>query len=468
MKSILFAAPRSGSGKTLITCGFLEAVKRRGIRPAAFKCGPDYIDPMFHQYVLGIPGGNLDSFFLNPDEVRWLSASRMRETKADLAVIEGVMGYYDGIGAVSKQASSWDISVITGTPSVLILDCKGASVSLAAQVKGFAEFVDNSNISGVILNRLSPMLYERLKPVIEETGIPVFGYLPEIKECSLESRHLGLFLPGEIKNLQSKIERLAEEMEKSLDIDGLLRLAEEGEAEKSHGIVSCSEKAEEDSGMETEHVRKTVIAVARDEAFCFYYQENLSLMKRLGAELVYFSPLRDASLPEADGYLFGGGYPENFAAELSGNPFMLASVREAYKRKIPILAECGGFLYLHRELEGADGQRYPMAGIIDGEGFRTDHLSRFGYLTLTGPEGQKIRGHEFHYWDTSLSGGSWTAVKPMSDRSWSCMVDKEGLFAGFPHLYYPSNEEWLKKWLEKAQGKRGRWKEQTEEGRQQR
>ena len=467
MKSILFAAPRSGSGKTLITCGFLEAVKRKGIRPAAFKCGPDYIDPMFHQYVLGIPGGNLDSFFLNPDEVRRLSASRMRETKAELAVIEGVMGYYDGIGAVSKQASSWDISVITGTPSVLILDCRGASVSLAAQVKGFAEFVDNSNIRGVILNRLSPMLYERLKPVIEETGIPVFGYLPEIKECSLESRHLGLFLPGEIKNLQSKIERLAEEMEKSLDIDGLLRLAEEGEAEKIHSIVSCSEKAEEDSGMEIEHVRKTVIAVARDEAFCFYYQENLSLMERLGAELVYFSPLRDASLPEADGYLFGGGYPENFAAELSGNPFMLASVREAYKRKIPILAECGGFLYLHRELEGADGQRYPMAGIIDGEGFRTDRLSRFGYLTLTGPEGQKIRGHEFHYWDTSLSGGSWTAVKPMSDRSWNCMVEEEGLFAGFPHLYYPSNEEWLKKWLEKAQGKRGRWKEQTE-GRQQR
>lgn len=456
MKSILFTAPRSGSGKTLITCGFLEAVKRRGIRPAAFKCGPDYIDPMFHQYVLGIPGGNLDSFFLNPVQVRQLFASCMEKTKADLAVIEGVMGYYDGIGAVSKQASSWEISSITGTPSVLILDCKGASVSLAAQVKGFAEFVDNSNIRGVILNRLSPMLYERLKPVIEETGIPVFGYLPEVKECSLESRHLGLFLPGEIKNLQDKIERLAAEMEKSLDIDGLLQLAESCEAESSQEEMKSSK------------VCSTVIAVARDEAFCFYYQENLNLMERLGAELIYFSPLRDAALPEADGYLFGGGYPENFAAELSGNPFMLASVREAYQRRIPILAECGGFLYLHRKLEGADGRSYPMAGIVDGEGFRRDRLSRFGYLTLTGPEGEKIRGHEFHYWDTTLSGGSWTAKKPVSDRSWSCMIDEEGLFAGFPHLYYPSNEAWLKNWLKQAEGKGRRWKEQTGERRRQR
>ena len=457
MKSILFAAPRSGSGKTLITCGFLEAVRRRGYHPAAFKCGPDYIDPMFHQYVLGIPGGNLDSFFLEADQVRQVFASRLKETGADLAVIEGVMGYYDGIGAVSKRASSWEISVMTGTPSVLILDCKGASVSLAAQVKGFADFVDNSNIRGVILNRLSPMLYERLKPVIEKTGIKVYGYLPEMKECSLKSRHLGLFMPEEIEGLREKIGLLAEQIEKSLDMDGLLKLA--GNEENGLSGAFFSEKLTAEGRNAKEEIQETVIAVARDEAICFYYQENLSLMERLGAKLVYFSPLRDKSLPEADGYLFGGGYPENLAAELAANTSMLLSVREAHRRKIPILAECGGFLYLHRLLEGADGRQYPMAGLIDAEGFSTDRLSRFGYITLTGTEGQQIRGHEFHYWDTTVSGGSWTAKKPMSDRSWSCMVEEEGLLAGFPHLYYPSNESWLKQWLKEASGKRRRWKE---------
>lgn len=456
MKSILFTAPRSGSGKTLITCGFLEAARRRGYHPAAFKCGPDYIDPMFHQYVLGIPGGNLDSFFLNPAQVRRLFSSRLRETGADLAVIEGVMGYYDGIGAVSKQASTWEISAITGTPSILILDCKGASVSLAAQVKGFAEFVDNSNIRGVILNRLSPVLYQRIKPVIEETGVKVCGYLPEMKECSLESRHLGLLMPEEIADLRGKIEGLAAQMEKSLDLDGILKLAEEPIPVQCPEDMVPLKKGEESSGEAPGQIPKTVIAVARDEAFCFYYQENLSLMKRFGAEIVFFSPLRDRELPEADGYLFGGGYPENLAAELSANTAMLASVRKAHQKKIPILAECGGFLYLHRLLEGADGRQYPMAGLIDGVGFRTSRLSRFGYLTLEGPEGEQIRGHEFHYWDTSLSGGSWTARKPLSDRSWSCMAQEDGLLAGFPHFYYPSNEEWLKNWLKSAAGKHRR------------
>ena len=298
---------------------------------------------------------------------------------------------------------------MTGTPSVLILDCKGASVSLAAQVKGFADFVDNSNIRGVILNRLSPMLYERLKPVIEKTGIKVYGYLPEMKECSLKSRHLGLFMPGEIEGLREKIGLLAEQIEKSLDMDGLLKLA--GNEENGLPGAFFSEKLTAEGRNAKEEIQETVIAVARDEAFCFYYQENLSLMERLGAKLVYFSPLRDKSLPEADGYLFGGGYPENLAAELAANTSMLLSVREAHRRKIPILAECGGFLYLHRLLEGADGRQYPMAGLIDAEGFSTDRLSRFGYITLTGTGGQQIRGHEFHYWDSTNNGTDAKSVK---------------------------------------------------------
>lgn len=441
MKSILFAAPRSGSGKTLVTCGFLQAVIDRGFRPAAFKCGPDYIDPMFHQYVLGVDGGNLDSFFSDKQEIRQLFSSRCMEIGADLAVVEGVMGYYDGMGAISTKASTWEISVMVGAPTVLVVDCKGASVSLAPLIKGFSEFVKNSQIRGVILNRLSPMLYERLKPVVEQAGVKVYGYLPEMLDCKIESRHLGLLLPKEVEGLREKIKRLAEQMEKSLDMEGLLQLA--GEAENDWEPVACKKEAQTQTCSVT-------IGVAKDEAFCFYYQENLKLMERLGAKLVFFSPLKDNELPEADGYLFGGGYPENFAKELSRNHSMLEAVREADRQGIPILAECGGFLYLHESLEGADGYTYEMAGLLHASAFRTNHLSRFGYLTLSEPGGEKIRGHEFHYWDTSLEGGNWTAQKPMSDRQWSCMAERGSLLCGFPHLYYPSNEGWIRKWLLKA------------------
>ncbi|CBK77804.1 hydrogenobyrinic acid a,c-diamide synthase (glutamine-hydrolysing) /cobyrinate a,c-diamide synthase [[Clostridium] cf. saccharolyticum K10] len=437
MRRILFAAPKSGSGKTLITCGFLEALKRRGLHPAAFKCGPDYIDPMFHQYVMGIPGGNLDTFFLGKEEVRQLFIKQMEDTAADFAVLEGVMGYYDGIGAVSSEGSTFDIAAATETPAVLIIDCKGASVSLAALVKGFLAYKEESRIQGVILNRLPPGLYGRIKPVIEQEGVPVYGYLPEMKDCVIESRHLGLMLPGEIKDLRKKIERTAQQIERSIDMEGLLLAAEGKELKAGKSIWPAP-------------VPPVNIAVARDEAFCFYYQENLKLMEQLGAKLEFFSPLRDKKLPEADGYLFGGGYPENFAGELSENKTMLESVRQADRKGKMILAECGGFLYLHRLLEGADGKFYEMAGLVDAKAFRTDRLSRFGYIELEGPSGEKIKGHEFHYWDTELTEGAWTARKPLSDRNWRCMVQTDHLLCGFPHLYYPSGPEWLRDWLIKA------------------
>ena len=444
MRGILFAAPKSGSGKTLITCGFLEALKRRGLHPAAFKCGPDYIDPMFHQYVLGIPGGNLDSFFLGKEGVRQMFAGRMRETGADFAVIEGVMGYYDGIGAVSSEGSAWDISTITGTPTVLVVDCRGASVSLAALIRGFVSFAEDSGIEGVILNRTSPMLYGRLRPVLEKAGVPVYGYLPEMRDCVIESRHLGLMLPGEIEGLRERIGRLAEQMEESLDMEGLIALARRGRRDRKPAGTPSVLRAVSSA------VCRVRIGVARDQAFCFYYQENLRLMEELGAELVFFSPLSDRELPEADGYLFGGGYPENFAKELSENRQMLNSVRQAYRRGKQILAECGGFLYLHRLLEGADGKEYELAGLVDASACRTNRLSRFGYIELEGPDGEMIKGHEFHYWETQLEGGDWIARKPLSDRSWRCMVQTDTLLCGFPHLYYPSNEGWLKKWLLQA------------------
>lgn len=442
---LLFAAPKSGSGKTLITCGFLEVLKKKGIRPVSFKCGPDYIDPMFHNYVLGIPGGNLDSFFLKADQVRQELWQMTDASGGDLTVIEGVMGYYDGLGGISTEASSYDIAKICDVPVILILDCKGASVSLCALVKGFLEYKKDSNIKGVILNRTSKMLYERLAPIIEggECPIPVYGYLPENEIFNLKSRHLGLFMPDEVEKLREIVAVLAEQIEQTIDVDGLIRLA--GDAKP----LMAEEKAEKAENEEkAENAASVRIGVARDEAFCFYYQENLKLMEQMGAELIFFSPIHDKKLPHSlDGLLLGGGYPENYGRELSENGSMLESIREASYEGIPILAECGGFLYLHRSLEGSDGTIYGMAGIVDANAYRTNRLQHFGYMTLTMPDGRSIKGHEFHYWASSSPGDCWKAEKPVSDKSFSCVHERAGLIAGFPHLYYPSNPKFIRDWL---------------------
>lgn len=438
---LLFAAPKSRSGKTLITCGFLEALKERGAFPVSFKCGPDYIDPMFHNYVLGISGRNLDSFFQEEDKLKEALLNETWEKgKRKVAVIEGVMGYYDGLGGSSVKASSYEVAVLTETPSVLILDCKGASLSLAAEVKGFLSYQAPSMIKGVILNRLSPMLYSRLKPAIEEMGAAVFGYLPELPELHLKSRRLGLIMPGEIPRLREKIKVLAAKMEETLDIDGLLKLA--GSAPSLTIQTLPGSDAFPAAGIYR-------IGIARDEAFCFYYQENLRLLEQMGAELVAFSPIHDKGLPgQLDGLLLGGGYPEQYARELSENQPMLEEVNQFCKTGKPVLAECGGFLYLHHTLEGADGKEYRMASVIEAKAYQTNRLQRFGYIGLTGPGGISVKGHEFHYWESSDPGSAFKARKPAGERQWQCIHKRGGLICGFPHLYFPSNPEFIRMWME--------------------
>lgn len=453
---LLFAAPKSGSGKTLVTCGFLEAVIRRGMDPVAFKCGPDYIDPMFHKYVLGVSGTNLDSFFLEEERVReqlittFTQAEKKCGESDSLAVIEGVMGYYDGLGGTSLRASTYEIARITHTPVILILDCKGASVSLAAVAAGILNYRGDSQIAGVILNRISPVLYEGLVPLFKEVGLKVFGYLPERPEFHMEGRHLGLMMPEELPVLREKIQALAKQMAETVDLDGLIALAGNVPQMKTH-MDECSDSKGGNKGNMASISKSLRIGVARDAAFSFYYQENLQLMEELGAELVYFSPIHDTCLPEAlDGILLGGGYPENHAKELSENESMLAALRSACEWEMPVLAECGGFLYLHQTLEGADGKQYAMAGVVDGTAFSTERLNRFGYVTLTSPEGLKIRGHEFHYWESSDPGTVYVAEKPVGNRSWRCMHQRGGLLCGFPHLYYPSNPEFIKCFIEQC------------------
>ena len=457
---IMLAAPKSGSGKTLLTCGLLEVLRRRGLNPIACKCGPDYIDPMFHRYVLGIPGRNLDSFFLPAESVRKVLVDAVREEQAGIAVLEGVMGYYDGLGGTETSASSWEIAEITDTPAILVLDCKGSSLSAAAMASGFLHFRKKSHIAGVILNRVSSMYYERLAAAVEEaSGLPVLGYLPESEEYRMESRHLGLFLPGEIDRLRERIGRLADQMEKSIAVDRVLEVAgmlplriENKEKEKAENESMEAESIAKFPACQEQKVTSRVrIGVARDEAFCFYYQENFRLLEQMGAELVYFSPLRDKKIPDrVDGLLFGGGYPENYARELAKNAAMRESIRRSIAAGMPFLAECGGFLYLHRTLEGSDGKHWEMAGVYPFDAYRTNRLRRFGYVRLLTSSGQEIHGHEFHYWESEDPGTDWEAVKPTGNRSWRCIHEKGGQIGGFPHLYYASCPDFLRKWLDEC------------------
>lgn len=456
---ILFAAASSGCGKTTITCGALRAWQRKGLKIKAWKCGPDYIDPMFHKQVLGIPGGNLDSFFLSKEALK--AQYQQKNVGFDLAVMEGVMGYYDGLGGISIQASTYEVAQAVDVPVILILDGKGASLSLAAMLRGFLQYQKDSHIVGVILNRTSPMIGARLKPVLEAEGVKYLGCVPVSKEIQFDSRHLGLVMPEEVPQIQKQLDEIADLLEESVDLDGILELArsyaEKVENNEDAGLAKCqiSQVAMGiPTGLFTESRKPLRIAVARDEAFCFYYQENMELLESLGAELIPFSPIHDQELPaKVSGVILGGGYPENYAKALSENTSMLASIRQAWENKMPFLAECGGFLYLHRELEGSDGIFYPLAGVIPDKAWKTNRLGRFGYITLTPDHPDvcltgEIKGHEFHYWESGDCGTCWTAKKPLSDRSWSCVHSEQGQIAGFPHLYYPSAPEFAEQWLE--------------------
>lgn len=431
---LVFAAPKSGSGKTMTVCGIIEALKKRKQNIAVFKCGPDYIDPMFHRKALGVETGNLDTFFTDEDTTRYLLADRAE--KADITLIEGVMGYYDGLAGKSEKGSTYEISRVTKSPVILIVDCKGASVSLAAMIKGIIEYRNDSNIKGIILNRVSEGYYDRIKKLIEkECNAEVIGYIPELKNMEVPSRHLGLVSPDEISAFGKWAEMLACEIEKSVNIDRLIEIA--GKAENIKGRKPYMPQLKE----------KVTIAVARDEAFSFYYRENIDVLEKMGAEIVYFSPLKDEKIPEnSDGVILWGGYPENFARQLESSVNTRKSIYNGCKKGMPCAAECGGFMYLMDEMEGSDGNTYKMCGVIKGKAFKTERLCRFGYIEaccrkngLFGDLGERIRGHEFHYWDTDNNGSDFTALKPLTDREYGCIHHGAGIIAGYPHLYYYSN-----------------------------
>ena len=429
MIQFLLAAPRSGSGKTTMTCALLMALKRRGHAPCAFKSGPDYIDPMFHRAVLGVESRSLDLFFSAPETVRTLYARGAAGHGA--AVCEGAMGFYDGLGGVSDRASAWHLADTLDLPVLLVVEPKGQSLTLAAELKGLVNFRTPSHIAGILLNNCTTRMHALLAPMLEEeTGLPVLGFLPKLPEAVIGSRHLGLYTAAEVENLQQKLALLADAVEEHIDWPRLLALCE-----KEPPALPVQP--------ETPPARVR-IAVAQDEAFCFTYAETLEAFRDAGAEVVFFSPLRDTALPENIGGLYlPGGYPELHARELSKNTSLLREIKQKIESGLPTAAECGGFLYLGQSLTDAEGQSWPMAGVLPGEAKDAGRLVRFGYAALSADSdsmlfraGESFPIHEFHHWDSTANGVALAAKKPVGGAAWRCGFVNEHFYAGFPHLYW--------------------------------
>ena len=440
---IMIAAAGSGSGKTLLSCALMMLFSQEGKSVSAIKCGPDYIAPMFHRTVLGVPSRNLDTFFTGERLTKSLFA-RAAES-ADLAVMEGVMGLYDGLGGIRKEGSSYHLAEVTKTPVILVVNAHGMGRSILPVIRGFLDYDRHHLIRGVILNQTSVIFCETIRPEIErELSLPVLGCLPKLKELHWDSRHLGLVMPEEIADVKKQIQTVADTLGKTMDCGRLL------------AIAASAEELETDP-LPKRKIADVRIGIARDAAFCFYYEDNLQLLREAGAELVPFSPLQDESLPEGiAGLILGGGYPELHAKALSKNTPMRKAVHDAVAGGLPTIAECGGFLYLHETLCDDEGVCYPMAGVISASAKNTGKLVRFGYVMLTEkeenflPAGAQIAGHEFHYYDSTDNGAGAVAQKPVTGRSWECVHESPSQWMGFPHLYYYSNPEYAYRFLKKA------------------
>lgn len=422
---LVLAGTNSGCGKTTVTCAVLQALVSRGLRVGAAKCGPDYIDPMFHSRVIGAKSSNLDSFFFDRDTMRYLLAHNGQD--CDITVIEGVMGYYDGLGLTSTRASTYETARETESPVVLVVNARGAALSVVAAVQGFLDFAPDNNVQGVILNGCSAMSYGALARELESRlGVRACGYLPRLPECALESRHLGLVTADEVEDLREKLRQLAEAAEKTLELDALLEIAHNAP------VLDFTPPVLPEKGAPVR------IGVARDRAFCFYYEDSLDLLRQLGAELVSFSPLTDERLPNGiQGLYLGGGYPELYAAQLEENHALRRQIRDAVHTGMPCIAECGGFMYLTESIAGR-----AMVGALPGDCFDTGKLTRFGYITATAREnnllcraGEQVPMHEFHHWDTPQPGDAFGAEKP-SGKQWRCAYATDTLYAGFPHFHF--------------------------------
>lgn len=441
---VLIAGNGSGSGKTTLVCGILAALRRKGLRPRGFKCGPDYIDPSYHRAASGVPCYNLDPFFTEGDVLRQLYERHMRS--CDIGVVEGVMGYYDGVG-FTEESGTYTVAKELGLPVILTVDCKGMGSSVMASVEGFLRHRQPSYIYGVIFNRIAPPLYEQAARAARALGVVPLGYLPESEELRLDSRHLGLVMAQELEDFAALAERMGEAAARTVDLDGIVRLAQTAVSPSRPLLVQIDKITHEtENDGERPGCR---IAVARDEAFCFLYEDNLNFLRERGAQILPFSPLHDSALPECDALYLSGGYPELYAAQLEENVSMREEIREKIESGLPAIAECGGFLYLHDRIqagdEGPEGEKtfYSMAGVIGADAVGERRRGRFGYIEATlakdcllGRGGDTFRAHEFHYWTSLADCADLEIYRPGNGSSWREGFCTDTLYAGFPHLYF--------------------------------
>jgi cobyrinic acid a,c-diamide synthase len=446
-RRIVIAGTGSGVGKTTLTIGLMSAMMKKGYIVQGFKCGPDYIDPTYHTAVTGRVSRNIDSWLLSHEMVREIV--NRASVGADISIIEGVMGFYDGKDPTNNQGSTAEISIITESPVILVVNCASMARSTAAIVKGFQEFLKETNIVGVIANQAgSEGHFQIVKTAIEqECGIPVVGYLKMDHDLCIPERHLGLIPSIERGELKPFFDKLGDLVLETVDVDSIHALAKAPVLEIKESQFMNREKLE---------VR---IAVARDAAFNFYYQENLDMLEAFGAELVEFSPIKGEVLPEhVDGLYIGGGFPEEFATELSEQRDVKDSIRAAIENGLPTLAECGGFMYLTESLETTDGTSYEMAGVIPGKVKMQTRLAALGYREISAAEGNYLlspnliaKGHEFHY--------SVFIPKKETQHAYQTKgmggLNKEGymkgnLIAGYTHFHFGSCPKMVENWVLKC------------------
>jgi len=451
MGSIIIAGTQSGVGKTTISIGIMAALKARGLAVQPFKTGPDFIDPAYHRHVTGRVSRNLDGWMMGKKAVREVYARAGADT--DISVIEGAMGLFDGIGRGLTEGSAAEVARLTGAPVILVVDARSMAGSAAAVVKGFETLDPDVRIAGVILNRVGSARHEEMlrAAIKRHCRAKVIGAIPREDGLDIPSRHLGLttdvagiLTPKFVKSLKALIE-------KSLDMDALLKIA--GRAERVEGRAKAMSSIKSKSSSR--------LAVAMDEAFCFYYQDNLDLLRSYGIEIVPFSPLKDGGLPEnISGIYLGGGYPEMYARGLASNDFVKRGILDAARGGMPIYAECGGFMYLTEGITDIEGVYHPMAGIFPTRTRMLKERKALGYreVVVAGagtlfPQGGVARGHEYHYSEIDPMpkgvGRAYT-MRSGADKE----LGREGyvkgnMLASYVHLHFMSNRRFARSFAEK-------------------
>ncbi|MFW6054353.1 MAG: cobyrinate a,c-diamide synthase [Thermodesulfobacteriota bacterium] len=464
-RGLVIAGANSGCGKTTVALALMAWFGRQGKSVVPFKVGPDFIDPGHHARITGRCSTNLDGWMLSRKENQRLFAEH--SAKGDLAIVEGVMGLFDGYDGKSEAGSSAQMAKWLDLPVILVVNAKSMARSAAALVQGYENFDPDLEFAGVIFNNLGSRGHLRyLREALEDNvRMPCLGGILRNQDLSIPERHLGLYTAEDFVSGRDEVQTLAGVIEQSLDTNELLRLIKGpltargpgGDRGGASEVVPAAGQGQSRpdgklSGQQTLRYRaqtKVRLAVARDRAFCFYYQENLERLKQAGAEIVFFSPLQDESLPEAvQGIYLGGGYPELYAGDLAANRRLLSVIREKSRQGLPIYAECGGFMYLCQELVTAGGAAHELCGCFPFSCRMLSRLKALGYREVTleaesilGPAGEKIRGHEFHY--SELTTDSGPGVYLVSSRKGGdraregFVVDKT--LGSYIHLHFGSN-----------------------------